>query len=75
LKKNLIDKGKADFKTYNDIKLKNKSPSPTAKVDKIIIIAQLEFAQHELKIHRENENNVMIGYKLEQIKNLKKKLK
>jgi len=71
----LKKKGKEDFKKLLAIKEKNKSPSPTAKVDQSIIIAQLEFAKHELKIHIQNENKVMIGYKQEQIKNLTKKLK
>ena len=66
--------GVKDFKFDNDKKNINKSPS--IKTDsKETITAQIKSCEHELKIHQQNGNNRMIAYKLEEIKDLKSKLK
>jgi len=69
-----IKKGKDNFQRLLAIKEKNKSPSPNIKLTKEEIKLKIEFCEHELKIHKENLNNNMIGFKTAEIKDLEKKL-
>jgi len=66
--------GALDFKKTKAQKEKDRSPSKKTK-SKEEIQARINFCEHELKIHRNNGNNRMIGFKLEEITDLKKKLK
>ena len=69
-----IEQGKKDFAVVKEINEKNRSPTPKPTLTKQQILNKITFCQRELKIHRENLNNVMIGYKTAEIKDLEKKL-
>jgi len=73
-KKDSKNKGKDDFKVLKEIKEINKSPTPNEKLSRDKIKAKLAFCKKELLIHRENQNNIMIGFKTAEIKDLEKKL-
>jgi len=66
--------GRADSKRKREKQEMNRSPTPNQAI-RISMVAALEFCKKELKIHRENQNNRMIAYKLEEIADLEKKLK
>jgi len=72
LNKNL---GKQNFKNLKEILSKNKSPSKMILLSSNDLTRKINFCEHELKIHKENQNNVMIGFKTAQLKDLKKQLK
>jgi len=67
-------KGKFDFTELKKVKENNKSPTPNAKLTKDDILRKIEFCKYELKVHKENLNNVMIGFKTAEIKDLEKQL-
>jgi len=68
--------GKENFKNLKALKEKNSSPSPKNNFgDQAEIELKLEFCHKKLKIHKENMNNVMIGFVTAEIKDLEKKLK
>jgi len=74
-KKSDAEIGKSTFEQLEKEKEKNRSPTPTAKKLKDELEGALKFCEKELKIHRENQNNIMIAYKLEEIAKLKRKIK
>ena len=73
-KKTQTEFGKTSFKNTQTKKDKNRSPTKQ-EISRRTILNQIEFCNHELKIHRENQNNVMIAYKLEEIATLEKQIK
>ncbi len=66
--------GKESFKKIKDHTEKNRSPTKK-ETSKDELETQIEFCYKELKIHRENQNNIMIAYKIHEIEHLEKKLK
>lgn len=68
------ERGKAVFNKLQESKEKNRSPTKK-ETSKEELETQIEFCYKELKIHRENQNNVMIAYKIDEITYLEKKLK
>jgi len=67
--------GKQNFRDLKNLKEKNNSPSPNVKKTNAELLAKLAACQKVLKIHKENNNRVMIGYTTAEIKDLEKKLK
>jgi len=63
--------GQSDFKKLND--LKEKSPSPKTKT-KEEILAKIIFCKKEIGLLKAGSNHRMVGFKLEEIKTLEKKL-
>jgi len=72
MKSNLFSKGKKDFAVLKEIKENNKSPTPNEKLTREILYNKIAFCEKELKIHRENLNNVMIGFKTAELEDLEK---
>jgi len=67
--------GKQNFRDLKNLKEKNNSPTPAAKLSKDDIELKIKACQKKLLIHKENQNRVMIGYTTAEIKDLEKKLK
>jgi len=74
-KKSDIKLGKADFQARDAHKKMTRSPAANPEPTNAELKTHLEFCKKELKIHYENQNNRMIGNKLEEIAAIEKKLK
>lgn len=68
-------KGKKDFVELKEKKEKNNSPTPNEKLSKETLLAKIEFCKKELRIHKQNSNSIMIGFKTAELSDLEKQLK
>jgi len=68
----LTKKGLADFARLKNLKESNKSPTEKSKIAKEELDLKIKFCKKVLKIHKENQNHIMIGHKTAELKDLEK---